>query len=91
MYFNHITTEDGQIRTRVTDIGTGITLDEIDQLFRVDVHLTKEGTEGEVGTGFGLILCKEYIIKNKGKIWVESELDKGSTFHFTLPQNKDQL
>ncbi len=75
------------VHTMISDTGIGIAPDEIEKLFRVDIHFTREGTGGEAGTGLGLILCKEYIVKNNGKIWVESEVGKGSTFHFTLPKS----
>jgi hypothetical protein len=54
------------------------------RLFPIDVKSSTPGTSGEQGTGLGLILCKELVEKNGGKIWIESEIDKGTTFKFTL-------
>ncbi|MFH0733048.1 MAG: PAS domain S-box protein [bacterium] len=69
----------------ITDNGVGMTKEEIDGLFDIDEQKSKLGTEHERGTGLGLILCKEFIEKNEGKIWVISEVNKGTEFHFTLP------
>ena len=69
----------------VCDTGTGMTPEKVDRLFRLDADLSSAGTSEEKGTGLGLILCKEFIDMHKGKIWVESEPEKGSTFYFSLP------
>lgn len=69
----------------VSDNGVGISLDTIEKLFRIDQNHTTLGTSKEKGTGLGLILCKEFIEKHGGKIWVDSEVGKGSRFCFTIP------
>lgn len=69
----------------VKDNGIGMSKETIDKLFRIDINVTTLGTSKERGTGLGLILCKEFISKHGGKIWVESEVGVGSTFFFTLP------
>ncbi len=69
----------------VKDSGIGMTDKTINKLFRIDVNVTTPGTNQENGTGLGLILCKEFVEKHNGEIWVESELGKGSTFKFSLP------
>lgn len=71
-------------KTEITDTGIGINSENIDKLFGMNNYSTA-GTNAERGTGLGLLLCKEFIEKNGGKIWVNSELGKGSTFSFTLP------
>ncbi len=77
--------QDYFIEITVEDNGVGIRKEDIDKLFRIDVNFSTSGTENEQGTGLGLILCKEFVEKNGGKIWAESEEGKGSKFKFTLP------
>ncbi len=74
----------------ISDTGTGISIENIKTLFDVDNSMTIPGTDGEKGTGLGLILCKEFIEKNDGKLFVESILNKGSVFSFSLPLFKDE-
>lgn len=70
----------------VEDSGIGISKDIQHNLFKLDTHHSQKGTANEEGSGLGLILCKEIIEKHNGSIWVESELNKGSKFFFTLPE-----
>ncbi len=77
--------ENDLMKISVKDSGTGIKPQDIEKLFRIDINHTTRGTNNEKGTGLGLILCKELIEKHGTKIWVESELEKGSNFKFTLP------
>ncbi len=69
----------------VQDNGIGIKQEAIDKLFRIDENHSTLGTQNEKGTGLGLLLCKEFVEKHGGKIWVESEVGKGSTFSFSIP------
>jgi len=72
------------------DTGIGMNKDILEKLFRLDAHVSRSGTEGEPSSGLGLILCKDFIDKQGGKIWVESEPGKGSIFYFTIPQKLEQ-
>ena len=75
----------GNVTISVSDNGIGITPDNLAKLFDISQVLTTTGTAEETGTGLGLLLCKEFVEKHGGKIWVESEIGKGSDFKFTLP------
>ncbi|MBU8893704.1 MAG: PAS domain S-box protein [Bacteroidales bacterium] len=70
---------------RVKDTGIGISVNKQSKLFRIEENVSTRGTEEEAGTGLGLILCKEFVEKHGGKIWVESKLGTGSEFIFTIP------
>lgn len=74
-----------EIEISVKDFGTGIPEENIDKLFRIDTRYSVPGTENEQGTGLGLKLCREFVEKQGGRIWVESEINKGSEFTFTIP------
>ncbi|MBN1185031.1 MAG: GAF domain-containing protein [Bacteroidales bacterium] len=83
-------TNTSQTTIKIIDTGLGIPSDKIDMLFEVDKGKSTEGTRHESGTGLGLILCKEFVEKNAGKIWAESEEGEGSTFAFTVPSKIPQ-
>jgi len=80
----HAATNGNLMNVSVTDTGVGISASDINSIFSFEAKST-HGTAHEKGTGLGLILCKEFIEKNGGKIWVESSLGKGSVFSFTVP------
>ncbi len=69
----------------ITDHGIGISDSYKDKLFNIDRGESRAGTMNEKGTGLGLILCKEFIELNKGKIWFENNIGGGSTFFITIP------
>ena len=79
------------VRISVSDTGIGISKEKQKKLFRVDEVSSSPGTEGEKGTGFGLLLCKDLVERNGGKIWLESEKGKGSRFLFTLPVREQNI
>lgn len=74
-----------EVMISVSDTGVGMSDDIITRLFRIDTKHSTKGTADEKGTGLGLILCKEFVEKNGGRIGVQSEIGQGSVFYFTLP------
>ncbi len=78
---------DNKYNFEIKDNGIGMNEDDIHKLFRLDVHNSKLGTEKEKGTGLGLVLVKEFVTKNNGKIEVESKLGKGSSFTLIFPKH----
>lgn len=78
-------TEKGFIEVSVRDTGIGIPDYLLQKLFIIGEKVGRKGTENEESTGLGLMLCKEFLEKHSGKIWVESTEGAGSTFYFSLP------
>ena len=79
---------DDMVIVSIRDEGIGISGKDVDDIFKIDKPVTRPGTSQESGTGLGLVLCKEFIENNKGKIWFESAEGKGSTFYFSVPVYK---
>ena len=73
------------VEVSVSDTGIGIAAQHLSKLFRIDAKYKRPGTAQEKGTGLGLILCREFVEHHGGRMWVESDVKKGSTFKFTLP------
>ena len=75
----------------ITDTGIGMNSKIIENLFTLDVQNNRKGTNDEPSTGLGLILCKDFVEKHGGKIWMESEEGKGSTFYFNFPKKNSDF
>ncbi len=74
------------IEVGIRDTGVGINKDDLNKIFDISAKHSTRGTNKEKGTGLGLILCKEFVERNKGKIMVDSKVDQGTTFRFTIPK-----
>jgi len=77
------------VEISISDNGIGMNEEKLKELFNISSNATSLGTANERGSGLGLVLCKEFVEKLDGNIWVESELGKGSDFKFTLPLRKN--
>jgi signal transduction histidine kinase len=73
------------VEITVKDTGIGMSSDLIENLFNFDVNTSRKGTDGELSTGLGLMICKDFVEKHGGELRIESEEGKGSTFRFTIP------
>lgn len=78
-----------QMSISITDTGVGISEENINKLFKIDEYYSTSGTSGEGGTGLGLIIGKEFVEKNEGKLSVDSKVGEGTTFSFSLPLAKN--
>lgn len=82
------TEDESHIAINILDNGIGISEERLKSLFDNEVKDPSRGTEGEVGSGLGLQICKEFVEKNNGELFVESQIDKGSTFTIKFPKIK---
>lgn len=81
---------DNFAKVSVCDSGIGIRQEDLNKIFSPNgTFLSTEGTESESGSGLGLMLCREFVDKHGGRIWAESVFEKGSTFYFVLPLNRN--
>lgn len=83
--------KDDMVEISIVDNGVGISEEDIDNVFNIEVKNTNIGTANEQGSGLGLILCKDFVEKHGGEIWVESVKDNGAVFVFTLPIWKEEV
>lgn len=81
--------KENKVIISIQDNGKGMSTEELGKLFFPQTHFSQPGTLGENGTGIGLLLCKELVELNGGKLWISSKPGKGSTFFFSLPLNKE--
>ncbi|MFC2137845.1 two-component regulator propeller domain-containing protein [Bacteroidota bacterium] len=77
------------ITVKIIDTGLGMTKEKIKEIIDTSNFTSTEGTRGETGTGLGLIICQEFIKRNKGKISIKSTVGKGTEFSFTIPAASD--
>ncbi|SDB83498.1 hybrid sensor histidine kinase/response regulator [Williamwhitmania taraxaci] len=81
-----VVTNEAYVEVSVADNGVGLDPQKLNSLFKLGESITTKGTENEKGSGMGLLIVKEFVEKNGGEIWVESYLNNGSTFTFSIPQ-----
>jgi len=85
-----VVTEKNQVQFSVSDNGLGINAEVSKKLFKVSANTSSLGTANEKGSGLGLALCKEFVKKLGGDIWLKSKEGDGSDFRFTLPLNSPE-
>jgi signal transduction histidine kinase len=85
VYLSAKSKDNRSVEISIQDTGIGMSREIVKHLFLLDAQINRKGTEGEPSTGLGLLLCKEFIEKHEGRIRIESEEGKGSTFYFNLP------
>lgn len=81
--------KNGMTHIAIEDKGIGMNETTLNKLFKIEEKFQEKGTEGEEGSGLGLLICKEMVELQGGSVWINSEPDNGSTFHFTLPVLKN--
>jgi len=82
----NVTADENNVEFAITDTGIGIEQKHLDMLLNNEMTSSRAGTDDEKGTGLGLLICKEFVRINGGKLRATSEIGKGSSFHFTIPR-----
>ena len=82
---------DNSVLIAIKDTGIGMSKNMIDNLFYLDVNTSRRGTDGELSTGLGLIICRDFVEKHGGVLRIESEEGKGATFSVLFPGNVEQV
>lgn len=80
--------QEGMVVFSVKDSGCGIDEEGQKKLLHTDTHFSTFGTKNEEGSGLGLLLCQDFVVKNGGKLWFTSKKGEGSTFYFSIPLKK---
>jgi two-component system, sensor histidine kinase and response regulator len=85
---DNVEDEGGMVVVSVEDTGCGMTMEAQEKLLKVETHFSTFGTNNEEGSGLGLLLCKDFVVKNGGSLWFESEVGVGTKFFFSIPKKE---
>jgi len=83
---DNVPEEGGMVVVAVKDTGCGIKEEAQEKLLKIDTHFSTFGTNKEEGSGLGLLLCQDFVLKNGGRLWFESTVGVGTTFYFSIPK-----
>lgn len=83
---DNVAEEGGKVVVSVQDNGLGISAEAQKKLLKIETHFSTFGTNNEEGSGLGLLLCQDFVLKNGGRLWFSSEEGVGTTFNFSIPK-----
>jgi len=86
---DNVPEEGGKVVVCVEDTGCGMSEEDQKKLLNVETHFSKFGTNREEGSGLGLLLCQDFVVKNGGRLWFESRLGEGTKFYFSIPKKSN--